>query len=68
MPEEKLKEEYFEIAGEKFEKRYFPNLYRMYEASPQNAEEQLRSVADAWHEGKIVSAAQALESDLAHLL
>lgn len=56
----------FQIAGENFETKDFPNLYEMYKISPQNAEDQLRSIADAWHEGNIVSAAQAFESDLAH--
>ena len=43
-----------------------PNLYRMYQANPENAAAQLQSIADAWHEGSVIGAAQALESDLAH--
>ncbi len=60
-------QEQFNICGETFETRYFPNLYEMYKISPKNAEDQLRSIANAWHEGHIVSAAQAFESDLARL-
>lgn len=56
----------FELLGETFSKEHFPNLYRMVETSRENAEAQLQSIAAAWHNGSIVSAAQALESDLAH--
>lgn len=54
----------FGVLGHKFEVKHFPCLYRMYQTSPENLERQLRSVADAWHEGSIVSAAVAFESDL----
>lgn len=56
----------FTLAGETFSVEHFLYLYRMYEVSPEHAEAQLRSIADAWHEGSITSAAIALESDLAH--
>lgn len=56
----------FTILGEKLKIRHFPNLYRIYQASPTNLEKQLESLADAWHEGNVVSASQAFESDLAH--
>lgn len=56
----------FEILGEVFEIKYFPDLYAMFKANKTNLEEQLRSIADAWHEGNIGSAAIALESDLNH--
>lgn len=56
----------FELLGETFEIEHFPHLYRMVQASRGNAERQLKSIADAWHGGSIGSAAQALESDLAH--
>lgn len=59
-----IQSESFELAGETFQIKYFPNLYAMTKTSPTNTETQLRSVADAWHDGDIVSAAQALESDL----
>lgn len=60
------KPEIFEVLGEEFEAEYFPNLYRIFQNNPKWLEEQLKSIADAWHEGSIVSAAQALESDSAH--
>lgn len=56
--------ETFEVFGERFEIKYFPNLHAMFKANKLNLEEQLRSIADAWHEGSINSAAIALESDL----
>lgn len=56
----------FELCGETFEVKHFPNLYRMWEAIPENAEAQLRSIARAWHGGSVSAAAIAFESDLAH--
>jgi hypothetical protein len=56
----------FSVCGEDFEIRHFPHLYGMVQTSRENAEAQLRSIANAWHDGSIVSAAQALESDLGH--
>lgn len=56
----------FELLGKTFTKKGMPNLYRMVQTSRMNAEAQLQSIADTWHEGSIVSAAQAFESDLAH--
>lgn len=56
----------FNLAGESFEVVHFPHLYRMYQVDPVNTENQLRSIADAWHEGSIISAAVAFESDFAH--
>lgn len=56
----------FELLGETFGIEHFPHLYQMVQTSRENAERQLKSIADAWHEGSIVSAAQAFESDLAH--
>lgn len=56
----------FKVLGEDFSAEHFPILYRMYQANRENLEGQLQSVADAWHEGNIASAAMALESDLAH--
>lgn len=54
----------FTILGEEFEIKHFPKLYSMHQNSPARLERQLRNTADAWHKGHIVSAAQALESDL----
>ena len=59
-------EKNFTILGETFEVRYFPHFYAMYKAGPDNLERQLKSIADKWHDGSIVSAVQALESDLGH--
>lgn len=56
----------FELCGEIFSKEHFPHLYRMVQTSRENAEKQLKSIADIAHEGSVVSAAQAFESDLAH--
>lgn len=56
----------FDLLDETFDIEHFPHLYRMAQTSRENAERQLKSIADAWHEGYIVSAAQAFESDLAH--
>jgi len=56
----------FVLCSERFQKDNFPNLYRMYQANQENAETQLQSIADAWHNGSINSAAIAFESDLAH--
>lgn len=56
----------FVVLGEGFKIVHFPRLYRMYKNDPENLAMQLRSIADAWHEGSIVSAAQAFESDLSY--
>lgn len=56
----------FELLGETFSKEHMPILYSMVQTNRENAERQLQSIANAWHNGSIVSAAQALESDMAH--
>ena len=56
----------FELLGETFDIEHFPHLYGMVQISRENAEMQIKSLADAWHEGSVVSAAQAFESDMAH--
>lgn len=56
----------FQVAGLELSKRHFPILYRAYLRDPQWLEKQLRSIANAWHEGSLDAAAQALESDLEH--
>lgn len=60
------REETFTVLGETFSARHFPRLLDMYRASPENLERQLRSIANAWHEGSVASAAAAFESDLQH--
>ncbi len=57
---------YFEILGESLSVKHCPNLYEMYITSKSNLEAQLKSIADAWHEGSVISASQAFESDLQH--
>lgn len=57
----------FELCGETFAAEHFPRLYRMVQTSPTNAATQLQSVADAWHDGNVVSAAQSFESDMGYL-
>lgn len=52
------------LLGETFSRKRFPRLAAMVDTNRANAEAQLKSIADAWHGGDIVSAAQALESDL----
>lgn len=66
MSKNKTKEtnQQFEILGEKFQIKYYPKLYQGYQKNPQWLDKQIQSIAKAWHEGDIVSAAQALESDL----
>lgn len=54
------------ICGEEFERRHIPRVARMFDTSPENAAKTITSLAFLWHEGSIVSAVQALESDLAH--
>lgn len=56
----------FELCGETFSREHMPILYSMVQTNHENAERQLQSIANAWHNGSIVSAAQALESDMAH--
>ncbi|HAT68550.1 MAG: hypothetical protein A2481_02405 [Candidatus Yonathbacteria bacterium RIFOXYC2_FULL_47_9] len=58
--------EKFTILGEVFERKHFPNIARMFDRDPSNTEQQIQSIANAWHEGSIVSAAIAFESDLGY--
>lgn len=60
------KKRLIEILGENIDPEDMPNLYRMAKKNLKGLEEQVLSVAQAWHEGSITSAMQALESDLAH--
>ena len=54
------------ILGEEFSRKHIPNVSRMIDTHRENAERQIQSIADAWHEGSIIGAVQAFESDLAH--
>lgn len=54
------------ILGQSFLTMDIPHVARMVDTSRANAEAQIQSLADAWHEGDISSAVLALESDLAH--
>ncbi|PIX74387.1 hypothetical protein CO083_03840 [Candidatus Roizmanbacteria bacterium CG_4_9_14_0_8_um_filter_34_12] len=54
------------ILGETIDKENFPILYKWAKDNSETLEQQLKSLADKWHEGSIISAMQALESDLEH--
>lgn len=54
------------ILGERIDEKNFPKLYNWAKNNPETLESQLKSIAKAWHEGSIMSAMQALESDLRH--
>lgn len=56
----------FQILGEMFPKEHYPILLRWSEKNQQTLEDTVKSVAEKWHNGDIVSACQALESDLQH--
>ena len=55
-----------QILGKIIDYKYYPKLYRWAKTNPETLEDQIKSIAKAWHEGSIVSAMQALESDLEH--
>jgi len=61
-----MKEDKVTILGKEFKRDSIPHVARMLDTSRENAERQIQGIADAWHEGSVVSAVQALESDLAH--
>ncbi len=54
----------FNLFGIEFSKEHFPEIYCIYKNDPAWAHEQVKSVADAWHEGDISSAVIAFETDL----
>ena len=54
------------VLGEELDQENFPVLRRAALHDLPHLESQVRSVANAWHEGDVVSALQALESDLEH--
>lgn len=61
MSKEKVK-----LCGEEISKKHFPILYQRAVNNKEGTEEMVKSVAKAWHDGNVVSAMQALESDLQH--
>lgn len=54
------------ILGKTYSREDIPNIAQMFDVSKENAERQIQSIADAWHEGNTPSAIHAFESDLAH--
>lgn len=63
MENEKVK-----ILDLELDRKNFPILFERAKNNPEGLKDELVSVANAWHEGSLVSAAQALESDLQHSL
>jgi hypothetical protein len=55
-----------QILNEPIDPDNMPILYQKALANPKELERQLKSIADAWHEGSIRAAMLALESDLEH--
>lgn len=60
------KEKPIKILDEEVDPDNMPILYHKALANPVELERQLKSIANAWHEGSIRSAMLALESDLEH--
>lgn len=58
--------EKIQILGQEISKEEFPMLSAMIEKDKEHAERTINSVAKAWHGGNVMSAMQALESDLQH--
>jgi len=54
------------ILGEDIDPDNMPKLYRWALHNPETLERQLKSIANAWHEGNIRAAMIAFESDLEH--
>lgn len=59
-------DEQLNIAGEVFLRRSIPNVAGWYDHDPNLTEARIKDLANRWHEGSIVAAVQALESDMAH--
>lgn len=55
------------VLGEEFSRQNIPHVARMWDIDRVSAESRIQSVANAWHNGSIVGAVQALESDLSML-
>lgn len=54
------------ILSEEFDRDAIPHIARMWDTDRAGTEVRIQSIADAWHNGNVVSAIQALESDLGH--
>lgn len=54
------------LLGESIDPDNTPILYQKALINPEELERQLKSIANAWHEGNIKSAMLALESDMEH--
>lgn len=54
------------ILGEMIDSENMPILYNWAKSNPETLEKQLKSIANAWHEGNISSAMIAFEMDLEH--
>lgn len=54
------------ILGETLSSEYFPKLYVWALENPETLESQIKSIAEKWHQGSIISAILALESDLSY--
>lgn len=54
------------ISGVTLDKENFPKLYAWAKKNPETLEQQLISIADAWHGGNKDMAAVSLESDMEH--
>lgn len=54
------------LLGETIDKEDYPVLYEWAKTHPDTLEDQLKSIAKAWHEDDIRSAMNAFEDDLEH--
>ena len=54
------------ILGVELDEKNFPVLFKWAKNHPDTFKQQVQAVAEAWHEGDIMSACQALESDMEH--
>lgn len=54
------------VLGEAVDKDNFPKLYQWANNNRETLEDQLKSLANSWHNGSIAAAMLALESDLEH--
>ncbi|MDP3989130.1 MAG: hypothetical protein Q8P93_02755 [bacterium] len=55
------------ILGEEFDATAIPKIAERMKEMPHETEKRIQSIANAWHEGSVVGAVQALESDLEKL-
>jgi hypothetical protein len=66
MPTRRLKTQPINILGEYVDPDNQPILYQKALNNKEGLERQLKSIADAWHEGSVRSAIISFESDLEH--